>query len=60
MSKKRNKRKVKNRNVICEMMILRTGSHAGTHKNKTLRGSGKVGGKAGRHAKHKKKIRYDE
>ena len=54
MSKKKNKKALpKERNIIAMAMILRTGNHAGKHANKGLRGSGKKGGKSGRHPKHK-------
>ncbi len=54
MAKEKNeKAKPKERNIIAMAMILRTGSHAGKHANKGLRGSGKKGGKTTRHPKHK-------
>jgi hypothetical protein len=50
---------MKNRNVFAQMLSVKTGSFRGKHKNKGLRGSGKVGGKRGRYAKHKKKINFE-
>jgi len=47
---------MKNRNVFAQMLSVKTGSFRGKHKNKALRGSGKVGGKRGRHAKHKGRV----
>ena len=45
--------KVKKGNPIAAAHSLRGGAGSGTHKNKSVRGSGKVGGKWGRHPKHK-------
>jgi hypothetical protein len=51
--KKSKKRVIKNRSVPALGMILRTGGHAGAHKNKAIRGSGKGSGKSARAPKHK-------
>jgi hypothetical protein len=54
MSKRKSKKRViKHRSAPALGMILRTGSHAGAHKNKAIRGSGKGSGKAARTPKHK-------
>jgi len=45
--------KVKKKNPIAAAHSMRGGAGSGTHNNKSLRGSGKVGGKWGRHPKHK-------
>ena len=50
------KAKRKSNNPIAMAHSLRGGAGSGTHRNKALRGSGKVGGKYGRHAKHKGQI----
>ena len=42
------------RSQAAEALAKRTGSYAGDHKIKTLRGSGKGKGKQFRHPKHKK------
>ncbi len=55
MSKAKVKKTPKERNIICMMMITRTGGHAGKHKNKAMRGEGKGKGKSARHPKHKGK-----
>ena len=43
----------KQRCMVAYMMVLRTGGHAGKHKNKAKRGDGKGKGKTARHPKHK-------
>tara|TARA_B100000131_G_scaffold163610_1_gene158219 strand:+ start:2307 stop:2492 length:186 start_codon:yes stop_codon:yes gene_type:complete len=54
MSKRKAKKQApKNRSMPALGMILRTGNHAGKHKNKPMRGSGKGSGKVARAPKHK-------
>mgnify|MGYP003335778179 CR=1 len=51
---KKEVKKHKSNNPIAAAHSLRGGAGGGVHKNKTVRGTGKVGGKWGRHPKHKK------
>ena len=50
---------MKTKNPIAVAHQRRSGSHAGYHNNKSLRGAGKGKGKRARHAKHKRKHDHD-